>query len=117
MSSNELYKNPIGVDVTLASGTGNFDLYANAKWFSPNTSKVVGVFLKTAGANVTSANNNNAKNVNVNIAITPNAANAIPTYSLTVKNNLSASDAGVYTVLFVNENKVSNFGSNVVYPC
>ena len=117
MSSNELYQNPIAVDITLAAGTANVNLYtAPYKWYSPNTSKVVGVFLKTAGAN-TAPGSNNASNVSVNIAVTPNAVNVVPAYTLTVKNNLNATDVGVYTVLFVNENKVSNYGSNIVYPC
>ncbi len=116
MSSNELYKNPIGVDVTLATGTGAVELYATNKWYAPNTSKVVGVLLKTAGTDV-APDSNNPANVSVNIAVVPNAAGVVPTYTLTVKNNKNATDKGIYTVLFVNENKVSNYGVNPVYPC
>ena len=113
MSSNELYKNPIGVDVTCdpTTGLGAVNLFTVNKWFSPNTSRIVGVLLKGAVVG-----GSDPTKVVVQLVITPNAIGTNPTYNLNVK-GASATDGGTYTVLFVNEAKVSNYGVNAVYPC
>jgi hypothetical protein len=107
MSSNELYKQTFSQDFTLAAGTANVDLYG--KSYFPNTSKFVGLVLKTAGA--AGADNNDPAKLNVNVVVTPGLATANPTYICTVKNNLVNTDVGVYTLSWVNEVK------NGLYPC
>ena len=112
MSSNELYKNPI-VDVTCdpATGLGVVNLFTANKWFSPNTSRIVGVLLKGAVVG-----GSDATKVVVQLDITPNAIGTNPTYNLNVK-GATGTDGGTYTVLFVNEPKVGVFGGVPVYPC
>lgn len=100
MSSNELYKGVFSQDFTLAAGTKS-DALAN---YFQNCSKIVGVSLKTAGAN-TAGGSNNPANIFVEIATTAGAAGALPVYNCTLKNNINATDQGTYTLSWVNEFK------------
>lgn len=100
MSSNELYKAVFSQDFTLATGT----VTANLTNYFENCSKIVGVSLKTAGANV-AAGSNNPANIFVDVNTTAGAAGALPVYACTLKNNINNTDQGTYTLSWVNEFK------------
>lgn len=97
MSSNELYQKTFSQDFTLASGTVTANIASN---YYNNTSKIVGVSLKTAVGAV--GVNNNPANIYVNVVPTAGAAGTAPTFACTMKNNVSNTDAGIYTLSWVN---------------
>jgi hypothetical protein len=100
MSSNELYQGVFTQDFTLASGTKSANL---ANYFQ-NCSKIVGVSLKTAGAD-TATTSNNPANIYVGVVTTAGAAGVLPVYTCTLKNNKNSTDEGTYTLSWVNEFK------------